>query len=90
MAKLTLDQLKRVMRHYAASFSNPLNDAWQDVDPALPLTTYLPDGGLGSATPRRLYKGAVRYVLHDRGHVVKNWQPNWPQQSIDVLAPNLL
>lgn len=90
MAKLTLDQLKRVMRHYAALFSNPLDDTWQDVNPALPLSASLPDSGVGTATPRRLFKGAVRFVLHDRGHAIRTWPADWVEQSIDALAPQLI
>ena len=90
MPLLTPDQLKIVMRHYAAMFSNPPDDTWQTVDPTKSLKTYLPSGGVGTATPQRLYKGAVRYVLNQRGHHLKNWPDGWVDLSIGDLAPKII
>lgn len=90
MPKLKINQLETVMRHYAAMFSNPPDDTWNDIDPGKPLKVYLPKGGKGTATPERLYKGAVRYVLNQRGHKLKNWPDGWVDKSVSQLAPDII
>jgi len=81
---LNLSQLKRVMRHYAQVISG------KKVSNDRPLKNYLPDGGFGTATPKRIFKSMVRYALHVNGNRLKAWPRNWPEMSINQLAPRLL
>ena len=90
VALLTLDELTNVMRYYAALESIPPNDTWKTIDPDVPLSQYLPGGGAGSATPARLFKGAVRYVLNSRGNTLKTWPKAWLNMSINALAAQII
>ena len=80
---LTLAQLKFEMRDYAAVFSA------KKVDDNKPLKTYL-HGGSGTATPQHIFKSFIRYILQGNGHKLKSWPENWPNLSINSLAPKLL
>lgn len=85
----TLIDLKIVMRHYAAAISEPPNDTYSDISEDSLLRDLLPEGGIATATPRRLYKSAVRYALNVNGHDDKKWPSNWLDLTIGQLAPKI-
>jgi len=82
--KVTLDQLKFEMRGYAETFSR------KKVDDNKPLKTYLSDKGSKRATPQDIFKAFIKYILESGGCVLRPWPGNWPDQSINTLAPWLL
>ncbi|UES60207.1 hypothetical protein GFK91_31295 (plasmid) [Roseibium aggregatum] len=86
----TLDDLKIVMRHYAAAISKAPNDTYKDISEDVIHKNALPVGGIATATPRRLYKSAVRYALNVNGHSDKTWPANWLDLSIAQLAPKII
>jgi hypothetical protein len=81
---LNAQQLKRLMHHYAEVIGN------KTVNDDKPLESYLPEGGFGTATPQRIFKSFVKYVLHNNGNAIKKWPDDWPSTSINELAPRLL
>ena len=81
---LTLSQLKFEMRRYAGEFSG------KKVDDNKSLENYLSDAGSGTATPRRIYKSFIKYILESNGHTLKPWRRDWVNKSINALAPELL
>lgn len=86
---MTIEQLKKIMRFYIAAFTPP-DDKWQDIPTDKPHGELLPSGGVGTATPTRIYKSLVRRTLVANGKPDKSWPPNWPTMTIDHLAPKLL
>ncbi len=86
----TLDDLKIIMRHYAAAISDPPNDTYKDISADTIHKNILPVGGIATATPRRLYKSAVRYALNVNGHDDKKWPSNWLDLSIGTLASKII
>ncbi len=78
------------MRHYVAAISAPPDDTYKDISEDAKHKDLLPEGGIGTATPRRIYKSSVRYALIVNGHENKKWPSNWLDLSIAQLAPKII
>lgn len=83
---MTVDDLKAVMRFQMTNLSTTGNDITDDSVHG----TELSDAGVGTATPRRIYKSFIRFTLVNNGHADKPWPSNWLELTIAELAPKLL
>jgi len=86
---LNTNDLTKFLQYAVSSFT-PKKDTPADVPTDAALKTMLPSGGVGTATPSRIFKSLVRWTLVTNGNGDKNWPANWQDLSIEKLVPKII
>jgi hypothetical protein len=84
---MTQAQLIEIMLYQLAAF----NDEGVDLVQETKHSAVLSDAdGIGAATSKRLYKGAIRWTLNRAGIPPVAWPDNWMEWTVERLSSKLL